>query len=247
MGNGQPVEQVDGRRLRWEKHKRERRASIIDAAVALIEEHPPGAEIHVHQIAERAGIARPALYRHFADRADLDVAVQKRALGMLLQELNPQVVVTGTISDVINRIITTYVGWAGEHPALHRVALREGVGRPGSPLRTAVQNVADFVTPLIVAGAETFEAELDPDDVDSLDLLVFGLVSEVVGAVRLWLSRPERRPATDALARRLADAVWFQLDGLARARGAAIDPASSIEEILTRALSGSAAEPRLPG
>jgi len=228
--------QIDGRRVRWEEHKRERRDTILAAAVALIEEHPPGAEIHVQQIAERAGIARPAVYRHFADRNDLDLAVQKRALGLLMAELNPQVVLTGTIEEVIRRIIVTYVSWAADHPALHRVGVREGVGRPGSPVRVAVQQVADVVTPLIVAGAATFGATLDDDDLAALDLLVFGMVSESVGAVRLWLGRPELTPSAPALASRLAEAIWFQLEGLARARGATLDPTMSIEDLVARAL-----------
>lgn len=231
---------IDGRRLRWERHKRERRELIIGAAIELIEEHPPGTEIHVHQIAERAGLARPAVYRHFTDRADLDQAVQQRALELLLAELNPPEVLVGSIEQVIERIVENYVNWAGAHPSLHRVGVREGVGRPGSPLRKAVQLVADIVGPIITAGAETFGASLDEDDIASIDLLVFGLVSEVVGAVRLWLSREERVPSAPALSRRLADAVWFQLDGLARKRGATIDPTLSIDEIVARALGGEA-------
>jgi AcrR family transcriptional regulator len=231
---------IDGRRLRWERHKRERRELIIGAAIELIEEHPPGTDIHVHQIAERAGLARPAVYRHFTDRADLDQAVQQRVLELLRAELDPPVVLVGSIEQVILRIVETYVGWADAHPSLHRVGVREGVGRPGSPLRNAVQFVADIVGPVIIAGAETFGAALDEDDIASIDLLVFGLVSEVVGAVRLWLGREERRPSASALARRLADAVWFQLDGLARKRGAAIDPTLSIEEIVARALGAEA-------
>ncbi len=240
MGTPEVDEQVDGRRVRWEEHKRERRAAILSAAVELIEEHPPGTEIHIQQIAARAGIARPAVYRHFTDRSELDLDVQKRALALLMADLNPQVVLTGSIEQVIRRIIETYVLWAGEHPALHRVAVREGVSQPDSPVRVAVLQVASLVIPLIEAGASTFGATLDDDDRVSLELLVFGMVSEAVGAVRLWLGREVRTPSAPALASRLAEAIWFQLDGLARARGAVIDPTQSIEDILARALGGAA-------
>lgn len=236
MGTPDSDEQIDGRRVRWEEHKRERRNTILAAAVELIEEHPPGEEIHIQQIAARAGIARPAVYRHFTDRHELDLAVQKRALALLMAELNPQVVLTGTIEQVIRRIIETYVTWAGDHPALHRVAVREGVSQPNSPVRVAVLQVADLVIPLIEAGASTFGATLDEDDRAALDLLVFGMVSQAVGAVRLWLGREARSPSAGALASRLAEVIWFQLDGLARARGATIDPTQSIEQILALAL-----------
>ena len=147
---------VDGRRVRWEEHKRRRRQAIIDAAIAVIEEHPPGTTIHVQQIAERAGLARPALYRHFTDRADLDRAVQEQAIGQLLAELDPGVILQGTVEQVILRIVETYVTWAGDHPALHRVAVREATGADGgNPLRAAVQQIADLVHQLFSVGAET--------------------------------------------------------------------------------------------
>lgn len=238
MGTGQAEQHVDGRRLRWEAHKKERRRLIIDAALEVIEEHPPGAEIHIHQIAERAGMARPAIYRHFADRADLDRAVQARAIQVALAELQPDKMLRGTLREVIDRILRTYIHWAGEHASLHRVATRERSGSDGSPLRAAVLSVVEVIRPLIRVGADAVGATLDDADRESLDLLVYALVSEAVGAVRLWLSRPERRPSADDLSSRAAEVLWYQIDGLARARGVTLDPDMPIEEIVAAALSG---------
>lgn len=224
---------VDGRRVRWEEHKRRRRQTIIDAAVAVIEEHPPGTAIHVQQIAERAGLARPAVYRHFTDRADLDRAVQQQAIGQLLAELDPEVILQGTIEQVILRIVETYVTWASDHPALHRVAVREAAGAEGgNPLRAAVQQIADLVHQLFSAGAETLGLALDDDDRAALDPFIFGLVAQAVGTVRHWLARPERTPSAPELARRMADSVWFQIDGHVGARGGVIDPTMNLADVL---------------
>lgn len=224
---------VDGRRVRWEEHKRERRQLIIDAAIAVIEEHPPGTTIHVQQIAERAGLARPAVYRHFADRADLDRAVQEQVIGRLLAELDPGVVLQGSVEQVILRIVEAYVTWAAEHPALHRVAVREAAGAEGtSPLRAAVQQIADLVHQLFAVGAERLGIVLDDDDLAALDPFIFGLVAQAVGTVRHWLARPQRTPSAPALARRMADSVWFLIDGHVRARGGVIDPTMNLEEIV---------------
>jgi AcrR family transcriptional regulator len=236
----QAAPHVDGRRVRWEEHKRERRQLIIDAAVAVIEEHPPGTQIHVQQIAERAGLARPAVYRHFTDRADLDRAVQTQVIGLLLAELDPGVILQGSVEQVILRIVETYVTWAGDHPALHRVAVREASGAEGAnPMRAAVQQIADLVHQLFAAGAEALGITLDEDDRDALDPIIFGLVSQAVGTVRHWLGRPERTPSARALARRMADSVWFLIDGHARARGGVIDPSMNLEDIVAAVLAGS--------
>lgn len=224
---------VDGRRVRWEEHKRRRRQLIIDAAVEVIEEYPPGTAIHVQQIAERAGLARPAVYRHFTDRADLDRAVQQQAIGQLLAELDPAVILQGTIEQVILGIVETYVTWAGDHPALHRVAVREASGADGgNPLRAAVQQIADPLHEVFAVGAETLGITLDSDDLDALDPFIFGLVSQAVGTVRHWLARPERTPSAPELARRMADSVWFVVDGHARARGGVLDPSMNLEDLV---------------
>ena len=65
-------ERRDGRQARWERHNQQRRRQIIDAAIEVIEEAGPGGELHVQQIATRAGVNRTVVYRYFEDRADLD-------------------------------------------------------------------------------------------------------------------------------------------------------------------------------
>ena len=53
---------------RWHEHNSARRTAILEAAVALIEEHAPDAEISTQQIAIRAGLARSVVYRQFDTR-----------------------------------------------------------------------------------------------------------------------------------------------------------------------------------
>lgn len=229
-------ELVDGRSTRWEKHNRRRRELIIDAAVAVIEDMPRGAEMHVAQIAERAGMARPAVYRHFADRAELDRAVRERIVGMLMGRLGSPEVLSGEVGQVIHDLVHTYVTWAEEHAALHHVAVGADAGESDSPIRTAIGDLVRALRPLVLAGVTAFGATLDADDEASVDLIIVGIIAEVVAVVRAWLERPERKPPAAALSRRLADSAWFQLDGHARARGAVIDPSCTLEELVERAL-----------
>jgi AcrR family transcriptional regulator len=226
---------IDGRSVRWEQHKRERRAKIIQAAIEVTEEHPPATDIHVHLIAKRAGIGRPAVYRHFEDRADLDRAVQKRALEMLYEAVAQPDVFDGSLHEVIHRAIRRYVEWAHAHRALHRLAVRELPGRIDNPLRNAIRGMSVGMRPVLLGGAEAIGAALDEDDEATVDLIVFGTASQIVSAVRLWLARgDDRKPAPEPLATRLAEVLWYQLDGMARKRGAVLDPDLPFSEILTR-------------
>lgn len=228
---------VDGRSTRWEKHNRRRREVIIDAALAVVEELPPGADVHVAQIARRAGMARPAVYRHFADRAELDRAVQERVIAMLVDQLASPDLLTGPIGEVIHNIVGTYVGWAEQHESLHHLVLGTGAGERSSPIRQGLGELVLVIRPLLLAGVTAFGASFDDDDAAAVDLIVVGLVSEVIGAVRHWLERPRREPSAEVVTRFLAETVWHQFDGHARARGAVLEPTRTLEELIESALS----------
>lgn len=219
---------ADGRHSRWDEHNAARRAHILDAAVALLESGTPPADVHVREIAERAGLGRPVVYRHFADRADLDRAVQARVLDLMRAEVEAAVGIEGTIDEIIYRIVFAYVGWAAAHPALHRVAVSEQ-GAGATQLDQTVSEIAESVEALFTMALSLIGVELDEDDAEILDPLVFGLVGQAFGSVRRWLRRDPMVPDAAALARFLTDSIWFQIDGHARSRGLELDRTVPLE------------------
>ncbi len=226
----------DGRQLRWDKHNQVRRQTILDAAIAVLEETEPGEDIHVQQIAQRAGLSRTVVYRHFTDRADLDQGVQTAILEMLAGELLPEVTLAGTIDEIIQRIVGTYVHWTVTHPSLHRFAEHDVPGTSGSSaLEVAVVQIAAQVEELISIGAEQLGAPLSDDDAAALDPLVFGLVGAVFGATRRWLTRVERKPDPEMFVRLVSDSVWHIIDGHARRLGIELDPHVSVEALFDAA------------
>lgn len=228
-----PAPTSDGRDERWAAHREERRAQILDAAIAVIERTPEGEEIHVRQIAQEAGLGRAVLYRHFADKADLDREVQRRILQMLMDTLVPEFELSGTIDQIIRRIVSAYVSWADAHPALHRIGAAESQDsdRLDDVMQTTKQ-IGDLIAMLVTSGANLLEVELTDEDRQILDPLVFGIVGQAVGTVRFWLAREARVPSVEVLAAHLARSVWFQIDGHARDRGVVIDPATSLDELI---------------
>jgi AcrR family transcriptional regulator len=235
----QPASAPDGRDERWAAHREERRAQILEAAIAVIEREPVGAEIHVRQIAQEAGLGRPVIYRHFADRADLDRAVQRRILELLMDRLVPEFELSGSIEQIIERIVHAYVAWAAEHPALHRIGAAESqdAERLGDVIQTT-QQVGGLITMLVTSGASLLDVELTDQDRQILDPLVFGIVGQAVGTVRFWLAREEQVPSQEVLAVHLTRSVWFQIDGHARDRGIVLDPKASLDDLIMSALRG---------
>ena len=68
---------IDGRRQRWEGHREQRRALLVAAAIEAIREHGP--EVGMDAIAGYAGVSKPVLYRYFADKSELWLAVGQQA------------------------------------------------------------------------------------------------------------------------------------------------------------------------
>lgn len=226
----------DGRQLRWDRHNQERRQQIIDGAIAVVEAGEPGTEFHVQQIAERAGMSRTVVYRHFSDRADLDRALQVEILDDLWAQLLPAVTLDGTIPEIIERIVSTYVGWAVAHPALHRLAEQDSFGAGAGPLQQGIERIAAQVVELITTAVEILGLEMSDDEQAAIDPLVFGLVGAVFSAVRRWVSKPERTPAAPALVKLVTESVWHILNGHARGLGLELDPDQPVEDLLASAM-----------
>lgn len=95
-----------------------RRALVVQAAVDAIEDG--GASVGMGQIAERAGIPRPNVYRHFASKEQLDAEVARFAATELIRRVRPSFARAGTPMEVVGGLIAPCVAWAAEHPHLFR-------------------------------------------------------------------------------------------------------------------------------
>ncbi|MGZ4452881.1 MAG: TetR/AcrR family transcriptional regulator [Nocardioides sp.] len=229
---------ADGRQARWARHNEERRAQIVAAALELIGESEPGTEVHVQQIAERAGVNRTVVYRHFAERADLDIAIQQAIVAMLWGELIPSLTLEGTIPEIIDRIVGAYVGWAAEHRSLHYVVDRNnGTGVLEEAIDDLAGDIGHLVSFILVGLGSAVTL-----DVDELDALVHGVIGAVFGAVRRWLNRPNRVLSPDRLRAMMSQSTWFLIEGNARAMGVVLDPEQQIADLLDLTAAASGAE-----
>ncbi len=220
----------DGRQARWDKHNQQRRLSILDAALRVIETAPTGADFHVQQIAEQAGLNRTVVYRHFHDRADLDVAIRAHIIARLQAELTPAVSLEGTVHEIILRIISTYVDWTVAHPALHHFAVQESHG----PFQQGIDQIAAMLSDLLDLVISLLGAELDEHEKALVDPLAHGLVGAVFGTVRRWMVRDVREPSAARLSELLTISVYDLLEGYARRLGVVLDPDLQLSEVFSQ-------------
>jgi AcrR family transcriptional regulator len=210
---------TDGRATRWAGQHQRRRAEFVAAALAAIAEHGP--DVSTERIAERAGVARTRLYKHFADAADLQRAIAHRVTELITTELEPVWDPKGTPRQIIATAVGTHLRWLTEHTHLYRYLVRYSMtGSAGDP--TAFTDVKTAIgvqlTRLFTGYLAAFEL-----DTRSAEITAFGLVGYVESATTRWLEHPDRVSAAE-LEQQLTDAILTLVEHAVRSRGAELDP-----------------------
>ena len=219
--------------MRWQKHNEARRQVIIDAAVHVLETNPAGDEIHVQQIADQAKLSRTVVYRHFQDRADLDLAVQQEICELAGEALLPALLLEGSPRDIIRRVVNAFALWALDHPALLRFVERDLPGSAVKPLDAEIEQIATQVEEIINGFVAVLGAELPQQERAALAPWVFGLVGGVFQAVRHWMARGALVPSPDEFVDMMSETIWYQIRGLAETREIDL-PDEPIEHLLDR-------------
>ncbi|HVT76581.1 MAG TPA: TetR/AcrR family transcriptional regulator [Acidimicrobiales bacterium] len=105
----------------------DRREELLDAAIAGIREH--GATASMGQLAAKAGISKPILYRHFGDRAGLVDAIGDRFAAELRRDLLGAITeVTNDTHELLVRTIDAFLSYIERDTALYRFLVRPGRG-----------------------------------------------------------------------------------------------------------------------
>lgn len=223
----------DGRQKRWREHNDARRQRIVGVAVELIESGD--ADLTLQEVARRAGLSRSVVYRQFADRRELDAAVQSYVLESLWAELVPTLHLEGTIRDSIEGMIRVYVQWAVRHPLLHRRFDYETAVDGDGPLEQTLGRVSAQVAALLTGVFEALGAKLSEADRAATGPLVYGLVVAVFGTVRRWIRTGVDVPDADHMIGLLVESAWAVIDTRARALGLTVDLDAPLEQLIAGA------------
>ncbi|MBC3190227.1 TetR/AcrR family transcriptional regulator [Pseudonocardia sp. C8] len=190
------------------RRREERRAEMVTAAVEAVREHGPG--VSVAQIAAAAGITKPVLYRHFADRADLQRAVGEHAAELLMQRIYPVLAIEAEPIEHVAAVIDAFLGMIEEEPQLYRFV----VANPAEP--EAGAEIAEDVRGRIGALLTTLFGErlrAAGRDSGGAEAWAYGLIGMVQAAGEWWLDR--RTMSRDSLTNYLSALIWGGIAGVA--------------------------------
>lgn len=229
-GESDPVRVLTGHEARWERHNSARQIRIVESAVALLDETPPGTEIPVQSIAQRAGLAKSVVYRQFEGREDLD----RRIRSYLLQDFDTTIssqldVSRGSINDIATRTIRAVLDWMTDYP--HRYEFM-GSGPTDEDLAVDAVSTVKVRMEQRVRGVLIPVTELLGIDYSPFESVTYAVVTMVEGTLSRWLRETtgDAEPVRNRteIVEDLANYVWYVLDGAGRSVGVSLDPQTEL-------------------
>lgn len=208
----------DGRSTRWDPHRRERRLMIITAAIEAIEEYGPDAL--TAQMAEKAGVPRTHVYRHFDGKRSLDLAVSSHIANQIGQRIRAALGIPGSAREIISASIDEHLGWIEAHPNLYRFLAQHAYTVRATGSHVADDAKAAFATELTTLINRYMQAlGVDTAPAERMVVGVVGLVDATAG---WWLER--RDPPRGTLTAELTERVWLIIDRSGQELGLRLDP-----------------------
>jgi AcrR family transcriptional regulator len=199
----------DRRDSRWDEHRRARRQQLVEAAVAAVARH--GAGVGMDEIAAEAGTSKTVVYRHFADRAELYVAVCNRVASQLLPKLRAAMESSSHPREMVAAAIDAYLAFLEADPELYRfVVHQQTLGRPAGS--DPVDSLSDLVGEQVSAAISVALQQAGHDTAAAAPW-GHGVVGLVRSAADWWL-RADRPMLRGELAAHLTELAWAGLSGV---------------------------------
>jgi AcrR family transcriptional regulator len=159
----------------------ERRSALLDAAAALAAEGSPEA-ITMEAVAERAGVSRPLVYRHFTNRDELVAAVFQRETTHLHQRLTAEVTAADSLVGMFRALVHGALLAAAERGHLFATLRSAGAW---SPEVRREQRTRDAATARAFAERARRELGADGPAAAATTALLLSLVDAVLARWRL--------------------------------------------------------------
>lgn len=154
----------------------ERREVLLDAAAALVGEGAVEA-LSMEAVAERAGVSRPLVYKHFANRDELLGAVYRREAADLHDRLTAEVAAAGTLEGMFQALVHGALRAAAEQGGLFASLRAAGAWSPGVGRE---QRARDRATAQAFAHRATRELGIPEDTATASVALLLTMIDPVL-------------------------------------------------------------------
>jgi len=202
----------DGRDARWERHREERRAALVDATIRAIRKH--GAAVGMDDIAAEAGTSKTVIYRHFDDKAGLYRAVATRIDGRVVGNVGAALgrssAPHGDTRELVASTVDAYLALVESDTEVYRFVVNRplvDLPIPDDPVGGTVDQVTDQLTGLLLASLSS-----SATDLSRARTWAIALVGSVRAVADDWLATPEAdRAPRAAVVESLTELAWLGL------------------------------------
>ena len=159
----------------------ERRVLIVEAAIALTARTEPAA-VTTTDIARAVGVTQGALFKHFASRDAIWLAVMQWVRKTLLARLQAAALPSLPAIDALQRVFEAHVGFVIAHPGVPRLVFHELQQPTGSAAKAELAALLGAYRTLVAGLLEAARAadETDPAlDLDAAARLFIGMVQSL--------------------------------------------------------------------
>ena len=164
-----------------------RKAEIVETAIRLSAEIGPD-RVTTQHLADEVGVTQPAIFRHFATKADIWLAVADHIVGEL-QDLHGSDVELAAVDphDTLQRIVSQHFAHVSQNPAIPAILFSRELHAESEPLRdkfaALMSGRRDDLAGLIRGAQATgvHRAELVADDAAHL------LLASIQGLSMRWI------------------------------------------------------------
>jgi AcrR family transcriptional regulator len=213
---------TDGRSSRWAAHRAARREELIDAAVVAICRH--GASVGMDQIAAVAATSKPVIYRYFADKNDLYLAVSHRFVVTVLATLLDATATNPQPRELIHAGVDAFLGLLEENPELYRFVAQHPLVADSGGL------TADFSSVVAELVSQQLASHLDALGLDPALAHPWGEgMGGFINAASLWWLDHREAMTRVQLAEYLSSLLWGGAAGVYQYVGKKVDARPAAE------------------
>ncbi len=209
---------LTGQAARWAGQRERRQEEFVDSALRVIAEQGPNASVEA--IAAEAGVARTRVYRHFADRADLERAISARVARLIVAELEPLWHPAGSARQMIHAAIGAHVRWLAENHNLYAYLRRHARPDDDSRALDGYAGVRRAVAEHLAGLFGTYLALVGVHSATS-ENLAHAVVGMVESVSERWA---ERGGDAEVVIAQLSDWTWAMMAAALAEVGVELDP-----------------------
>ncbi len=186
----------------------ERREQLLDVTAELVTEDG-FQKLSIEAVAQRAGVARSLLYKHFADSSELLEAVIEREMDRALSQVSETTLANlseGPPIDLMLESLHAYLHVVRTHPNTWKLVLAPPPGAPEILRNRIASGRAAVLVRLIEAVQPALSPDSEPLDAELTARILSAVADEYA---RLILADPDRFPTE----RLLEHARWILSQG----------------------------------